>query len=204
MRDLTGKTQVNAARKAGDIQEAQALSSAADVGVAGERAGELLQPFQQVGQRGVDLSGFLGDPEQQFDFLQNNPLFQSALDTANLRTEQRAASRGRLSSGDTLERLTANTLQTARPFLQDQRSDILNLLNLGRGVASEQGGIIQGTATDVANLETGGAAAQAGGIVAGANARGARAGNLLSLPSAISGGISGVSGLVGTIKGLFS
>jgi len=102
------------------------------------------------------------------------------LQNANIRTERGAAARGRSTAGDTLEQLTANTLQTARPFLQDQRSDILNLLKLGRGVASERGGIGQQTAANVANLQTGGAAAQAGGIVGAANARGAGAANLLS------------------------
>jgi hypothetical protein len=181
IRDLTGKTAVRAATQAGELQRETAFGAAEDVGAAGAQAGELLQPFQDIGQRGVDLAGFLGDPNQQFQFLQQNPLFQRALESANVRTERRAATRGRLSAGDTLEELTANTFQQARPFIQDQRSDILNLLNLGRGVASERGGIIQGTAADVANLQTGGAAAQAAGIVGAANARGQRAGNILSL-----------------------
>ena len=204
MRDLTGKTAADAAKKSGRLQRGQAFQSAEDVAAAGGEAGALLDPFADVGARGIDLAGFLGDPTAQFDFLQNNPLFQSALEGANVRTEQRAASRGRLSAGDTLEQLTANTLQTARPFIQDQRSDILNLLNLGRGVASEQGGIIQGTAADVANLQTGGTSAQAAGVVGAANARGQRAGNILSLPSAIGGAASGVSGAIGAVKGLFS
>ena len=164
----------------------------------------MLQPFEQVGQRGVDLAGFLGDPGAQFDFLQNNPLFQSALQNANLQMQRGAAARGRLSSGDTLEQLSQNTLLAAQPLLQNQRSDILNLLNLGRGVASERGGIIQGTAADVANLQTGGAAAEAGGIIGAANARGQRAGNILSLPTSIAGGISGISSGIKAGKELFS
>lgn len=155
--------------------------------MAGGEAGALLDPFAQVGQRGIDLAGFLGDPTAQFDFLQSNPLFQSALENANIQTGRRAASRGRLSAGDTFEQLAANTLLTAQPLLQNQRSDILNLLNLGRGVATEQGGILQGTAADVANLQTGGAAAQAAGVVGAANARGQRAGNVLNLAGQIAG-----------------
>lgn len=221
---MTGKTASDAAKKSGLLQREQGFASAEDVGAAGreaeglvrlagqraggtigragQEAGQLLDPFAQVGQQGLDLAGFLGDPGAQFDFLQNNPLFQSALDTANLRTEQRAASRGRLSSGDTLEQLSQNTLLAAQPLLQSQRSDILNLLNLGRGVATEQGDILRGTAgqradiglgtagdlanlrtgtaADVANLQTGGTAAEAAGIVGGANVRGQAAGNILS------------------------
>ena len=167
------------------------------------QAGELLQPFQDVGQRGVDLAGVLGDPNQQFEFLQQNPLFQRALENANIQTQRVGASRGRLSAGDTFEQLAANTLQTARPFLQDQRSDILNLLNLGRGVATERGGILQGTAADVANLQTGGSAAEAAGIVGAANARGDRAGNILSLAGNIGPGIKSARTGFEAVKGLF-
>jgi len=204
IRDLTGKTQVRAATQAGELQRETAFGAAEDVGVAGAEAGELLQPFADVGQRGLDFAGFLGDPNAQFQFLQQNPLFQQALEGANVRTERRAASRGRLSAGDTFEQLAANTLQQARPFLQDQRSDILNLLNLGRGVATEQGGLLRGTAADVANLQTGGTAAEAAGVVGAANARGSRAGNILSLAGNIGPGITAAKTGFGAVKGLFA
>lgn len=189
IRDLTGKTAVEAAEKSGDVLQEQAVSSAADVGAAGEAAQQFLQPFAGVGQRGVELSGFLGDPQAQFDFIQNNPLFQSGLQNLNRQTQTSAAASGRLSSGDTLERLTQNATLAAQPLIDRQRSDILNLLNLGRGVASEQAGITQGTSADVANLLTGGASAQAAGITGAATARGQRAGNILDIGALLAGSV---------------
>ncbi len=217
VRDLTGKTAAKSAKSAGQTQQRQALSSARDinqaglvsrtqVGRAGQQAGSLLDPFAEVGQQGLDQSGFLTDPQAQFDFLQSNPLFQLALDQANVGTQQSAAAQGRLSAGDTLQQLSNNVLLSAQPLIAQQRQSIGGLIDLGRGVASEQGGILQntagnianirqGTATNVANLQTGGAAAQAAGIVGAANARGARAGNILGLAT---GGLSQAAGIAPT------
>ena len=72
VRRLTGKTAAQAATRAGEVQQTQALASAADVGVAGTQAGALLDPFAQLGQTGVEQAGFLTDPQAQFEFLQNN------------------------------------------------------------------------------------------------------------------------------------
>lgn len=161
IRDLTGRTAVDAATNAADAQV-----------VGGEEASALLDPFQQIGQQGLDQSGFLTDSAQQFDFLQNNPLFQLGLDNANQQTMQGAASRGRLSSGDTLQQLNNNALLAGQGLIGDQKNSIQNLLSTGLNVAGAQG-----------NLRTGQAAAQAGGIVGAANARGARAQNVFDLGS---------------------
>jgi hypothetical protein len=158
-RDLTGRTAVDAAGQAGDVQAQGAIE-----------ASQLLDPFAGVGQQGVDQANFLTDPNAQFDFLQNNPLFKMALDSANQNTLGFAASKGRISAGDTLTSLNNNTLLTAQPFINDQKQSIGDLLNFGVGVAGNQG-----------NLRTGQAAAEAGGIVGQANARGQRAQNVLDL-----------------------
>ena len=159
LRDLTGRTAVDAAGQAGDVQAQGAIE-----------ASQLLDPFQQIGQQGLDQANFLTDPNAQFDFLQNNPLFQMSLDNANQNTLGLAASRGRLSSGDTLQQLSNNTLLAAQPLIGQQKQSIGDLLNFGLSTAGSQG-----------NLRTGQAAAQAGGIVGAANARGDRAQNVLDL-----------------------
>jgi len=102
--------------------------------------------------------------------LQNNPLFQASLDNANQQTLQSAAARGRLSSGDTLQQLSQNTLLSASPLIQQQKQSIGDLLTIGQNVAGNQG-----------NLLTGGAAAQAGGLIGGANARTQGVNNILNL-----------------------
>lgn len=159
VRDITGKTAVDAAGKAAD---AQVLGA--------QEASALFDPFKGIGQQGLAQSNFLTDPNAQFDFLQNNPLFQLGLDNANTQTMQSAAARGRLSAGDTLQQLNNNALLAASPLIQGQKQSIGDLLNFGLTSAANQG-----------NLRTGQAAAQAGGIVGQANARGQSAQGIAGL-----------------------
>ena len=118
IRDLTGKTAVNAAGSAAD---AQVLGA--------QEASALFDPFKGIGQQGLEQTGFLTDPNAQFDFLQNNPLFQSILDqnnqvTANAQDNlfKSAAARGRLSAGDTLQQTQRLGEQSANNLLLSARS----------------------------------------------------------------------------------
>ena len=159
VRDFTGKTAVKAATQGADVQVQ-----------AGADASALLDPFKGIGQQGLAQSNFLTDPNAQFDFLQNNPLFQMGLDNANEQTMQSSASRGRLSAGDTLQQLTNNSMLASQGLIGDQKNSIQNLLGMGLNVAGNQG-----------NLRTGQGSAQAAGIVGAANARGARAQGIVDL-----------------------
>jgi hypothetical protein len=173
---------------------ARAAMDAAEVQrQAGQEASALLNPFQQLGQSGLDQAGFLTDPNAQFQFLQSNPLFQMGLDNLNTQTQKNAAATGRLSATDTQQQFMNNSLLAASPLIQGQQNQISNLLNMGLGVAGNQG-----------NLLTGQAAAQAGGIVGAANARQAGVGNLMQLggmalagSGLFAGGAGGAAGAAG-------
>lgn len=233
VRHLTGKTAARGAERAGDVQQAAAEDIAAqtdaigqeqvarvgaagqqagvDIGAAGQQAGALFDPFAQLGQQGIDQAGFLTDPNAQFDFLQNNPLFQMGLDNANTQTNQMAAARGRLTAGDTLQQLSQNALLTASPLIEQQKQAIQNQLSMGQSAAANQANLLTGTAGQQANLLTGtagnqanlamgnqatvgnllgsAAAAQAAGIVGAANAKGAGASSILNIGSQLAGSL---------------
>lgn len=172
---LTGKSQAKAIEKGADLQFQ-----------AGEEASALLDPFQAIGQQGLDQAGFLTDPQAQFDFLQSNPLFQYGLDAGqNALTgiTQSAAARGRLSAGDTATNLQdqgfRNALLAAQPLISEQKASIGDLLNFGQSTALNQG-----------NLRTGQAAAQAGGLIGSANARSQGAQNILDFGTKVAGQIA--------------
>ena len=151
-----------AANKASNSAEDTAKAAAAAAGVQqdfSQQASALLDPFQEIGQQGVDQASFLTSPDEQFQFLQDNPLFQLSLDNANTQTQQSAAARGRLSSGDTLQQLSNNTLLAAAPLISDQKNSIGSLLNFGQATAANQGSLL-----------TGQGASLAGGIIGGQNA----------------------------------
>ena len=157
-----------------------------------EQAQTFFEPFAGAGARGVEASNFLADPQAQFDFLQSNPLFNLALENANTQTNQRAASRGRLSAGDTLQSLSNNVLLSAQPLIDRQRQDATNLLQFGGDIAGSQANISIGEAANLGNLRTDIGAANAAGLVGAANARGQGADNALKVAGTVASFFSDV------------
>tara|TARA_R110000851_G_scaffold331616_1_gene506041 strand:- start:128 stop:817 length:690 start_codon:yes stop_codon:yes gene_type:complete len=194
---LSGKTAAKAAVKGGEIQSQANLAAAEDAGIAGKSASNLLNPFALAARGGVDNASFLTDPSKQFDFLQNNPLFKMGLDNANEKTLKMSAAQGRLSSGDTLQQLTNNSLLAASPLINNQKQSISELLTMGQNTAANQGSILQNTAANVGNLKTGAAAAQAGGIIGAENARGAGYQNMINLAGQVAGAAMGMPSMGG-------
>tara|TARA_R110000787_G_scaffold167889_3_gene280885 strand:- start:11270 stop:11884 length:615 start_codon:yes stop_codon:yes gene_type:complete len=146
-----------------------------------------LQPFQQLSQQGLEQANFLTDPNAQFDFLQNNPLFQMGLDNANTQTNQMAASRGRLSAGDTLQQLNNNALLTAAPLIGQQKQSIQDLLSRGFNNSQAQANTALGVGSQLANAQTEIGNARAGGIIGQQNAQSANQQNLLNLAGQLGG-----------------
>ncbi len=146
-------------------EEAAALQKTAAV-----EAGALFDPFAALGQQGLEQAGFLTDPNAQFNYLQSNPLFQMGLDNLNQQTQRTAAATGRLSGDDTAMQFNQNALLAASPLLNQQTANINNLLGYGLQTAGSQG-----------NYLTGGAAAEAAGMVGAENARTQGTNNLLNL-----------------------
>ncbi len=175
-------TQQATAEQLAAIREAQTRTEQGGVTSQG-----FLEPLAGVGQRGIDLAGFLGDPNAQAQFAQNNPLFQLGLQNLNEQTQKSAASRGRLTAGDTLTQLQNNATLAAQPLIDRQRQDILSLLGIGQNVAGQQVGIEQGTTRQLTDLITGGGATQAAGTIAGENAASARRGNIFDIGSQLAG-----------------
>ena len=187
IRNLTGKTAANAARDSGEVQANAALEAAELQVQGGKDASALLNPFANIGEQGLAQSNFLTDPNAQFEFLQNNPLFQNALSAGDQNVDrlmQSAAARGRLSAGDTAQQLQTlgqqNLLQAAFPLIQGQKQSIGDLLNFGSTTASNQGNLLTGQAAAAAGGISDAAAAQAAGMVGGANAQGQGSQNILN------------------------
>lgn len=196
---LTGSEDAKAAKQSMEVQKQQAISNASDIGAASKSALSRYDPLQEVGQRGIDLSGFLGDADQQFSFLQNNPLFQLGLDNLNKQTSKSASSTGRLNTGDTYDQIVNNATLAGQPILDRQRQDIMNLLGISQNATNNQANIEMTTAQDVANLLSGGAASEAAGIVGAQNAKSGAFGNIIDLGTSIFGGIGTNSSPTSTV-----
>ncbi len=154
--DLWGMQGEDEAREA-SIESQSEMEQALDAAMMETRRSRdegqsFLQPYGDVGLQGVENAGFLTDPQAQFDYLQNNPLFQLALDNANRTTQASSAARGRLSAGDTLAQLSNNVLLSAQPLINDQKNSIQNLLNFGGGIGTAQANTAIGEGTALSGL----------------------------------------------------
>ena len=183
IRDITGKTAVDAAKKGGEAQVEQSRLALDELRASKDQGLGFLQQFNQLGQQGLDQANFLTDSQAQFDFLQNNPLFQMGLDNANTQTNQMAASRGRLSSGDTLQQLNNNALLTAAPLIGQQKQSIQDLLSRGFNTSQAQSNAALGFGSQLGEAQNNIGNAIAGNVTGQANARGASANNIANMVS---------------------
>jgi len=170
----------DAASDATDAQAAATQSALQASREGSERGLEFLEPYSEIGLTGLDKAPFLTDPQQQFDFLQNNPLFQASLEAANTGTMNLAAARGRISAGDTLQQLSRNVLLSASPLIAQQKQSIGDLLNIGTGVSRSQANTAIGAGSDISNLIASGGANQAAGDIAQGNIGANLVNNLLT------------------------
>ena len=190
---LGGGDQADAATSASQAQVKSTREAIKAQQDAAKLAQTRLRPFQGLVNQSIEGAGFLADPQAQFQFLQNNPLFDLALENVNRQTQQSAAAQGRLSAGDTLQQLGQNVMLASTPLIDRQRQDISNLLNIGTGIAQTQANVDIGAGSSIAPLIQDIGAAQAGGIIGAQNAKTAGTQNLLS---GIAGGLSG-AGMLG-------
>jgi len=200
IKSITGSAAADAATRGAELQEASTREAIAATQAAAERGQEFLQPFEAPGQQGLEQASFLTDPQQQFDFLQSNPLFSLALEQAQTGTQKLAAARGRLSAGDTLEQLSKNVLLSASPLIGEQKRSIAGLLDFGRGIAGQQANVEIGTGSQISPLLQDVGNIQAAGGIGVANARAQGTSNLINLATlGASGGFGGGGGGGGAV-----
>jgi len=185
---LTGSDGAKSAARATRFQQKSINQAMDTTRGAYDDAGAYFDPFQGMIQQAGQGSDIIADPQAQYDFLQNNPLFQLAMDNANRQTMQGAAAGGRINAGDTLTDLTNNTMLQAMPFLDRQRQDI----QMGMGLASNMGNLALGEGQDIAGYQTDIGNVRAAGQIAKSNARAAGAQGLLSAGTALAGGMMGM------------
>lgn len=179
---LLGETSGERAARRGARQQMNAAGRAQDI------VSEETAPFRQLGEFGAGqvpgavLEGdFLPAQVTSQDVIAD-PFFQALAQEQDQRLLASAAARGRTGAGGTGNQLQQNLLLLGNQFREDERlrrqqtfqnrlaqnqqrfGQLLNLTSLGANAAT-------GTATQLANLETGAASAGAAGRIGQANAR---------------------------------
>jgi hypothetical protein len=190
--DVTGVTdQRRAAESAARTQAESGEAAILRQEEAAQRAQGFFEPFAGVAEQGAAGASFLTDPQERFDFLQSNPLFELALENANQRTQQSASANRRLSFGDTLQQLSNNVLLSSQPLLATQDRNITNLLGIGSNIAGNRANIETGLGANVSDLTTGIGSSLSAGQIAAGGAQGQGFKNLIDITGAIGGVATG-------------
>ena len=205
---ITGKTQADAALAAADVQTQTGQAQAANLlAREGEITGQF-QPFADFGaglipgaQQAFGQQQALFGPQAGANLLQSDT-FQALLGRGQEDILGRQAALGRVGTGETQGFLQENALRTGFDVLnQERQAALANTQSFLGGVGQGQqaaGGIasaLQNSILNQANLQTGAAAAEAGGLIGAANAQTAGVGNVLGLgAAALSSGFGGFGG----------
>lgn len=151
--------QAKASERAGQLQAESARE-------ARDQMERLNKPYLELGESAIPgLQQFVDDPTG-FNYLNENPMFQAAVDYGSERIENYASAGGRLNSGGTVDQLFQNYLATGDRFVNSGFQRAFAPVQLGQNSANFQGSTAANLITDAGN-------AQAAGVVGAANARAA-------------------------------
>ena len=180
---FTGKEAAKESTRAG-IRSARAEEEARNQLI------ERTQPFVDVGVGAAGgLQQFIDDPSG-YSFLENNPMFQAAVNNAGDRIGNANASRGKFNSGGTVDQLFQNYLATGDQFVNSGFNRQYQPTQFG-------GNMALGVGTNVGNSITAGQNALNAGNIGAANARSAGMSNLIGLGTTIYGATGGFGNLFG-------
>lgn len=184
---FTGSSGAKAAQSAAMFQYLATQQASQQAKQASDQARADLAPYSEIGlSQALPLLEML-TPEGQADYVENNPLFDAALESANNATLNNRAARGKLRSGGTLDALKDNYLSTAMPLINQQQNSLFNALNLGQSSAAGQANTALTTGNNLSSMALQGGNAIASGITGRAAAHQAGATNILNLGSSLAG-----------------
>jgi hypothetical protein len=202
--DITGKTAARAATKAGELQQQAAQEAAAlTKQYEGQITGQF-DPYNQFGQSFIPMAQQAAQQQQNLfgegagDAVMNSPMFQAMLAQSNEEVMNRQGALGRVGTGESQQMLQDAALRTGYGVLQGERQaamqnlgSLMGGVGMGQQAAGSIANALQNSLAGQTGFNTGGAAAQAGGIVGAANAKSQGAANLLGAgTSLLTGGFS--------------
>ena len=169
-----GKRAAGAARESAQLQADSARE-------ARDQMERLNKPYLELGESAIPgLQQFIDDPTG-FNYLNENPMFNAAVDYGSERIENYASAGGRLNSGGTIDQIFKNYMATGDQLVNSGFQRAMAPVQLGQSSANFQG-------ANAANLITGAGNAQAAGIVGAGNAKAAGINNAVGILGQTLGG----------------
>jgi len=168
---ISSRQSANAAKDAAAVQQAAANNAIAEQRRQQEQVRADLQPFRDAGaETAPGLTKLVNDPNEQRNFIQNNPFYQTLADDAKNKLFANQAAKGKLGSGGTAQALQNSLLLLGESLLNNDVSRKQTLVNTGQNAAAQTGVLGQSSTQNITNLTTQGGNAQAAGIIGANNA----------------------------------
>jgi hypothetical protein len=135
------------------LNVARAASIAAlDQGVANVRGD--YQPYLDAGEDAITgLGKLVTDPQQQLDFIQNNPFFEALADESEQRLLQNQAAKGRVGTGSTQAELQQNMLRLGNDLLNTTINQRLAVADRGMAAADAVSAAELNRSNSIAQIE---------------------------------------------------
>ena len=119
-------------------------------------------PYQTAGKQALNgLSGLITDPNQQLNYVQNNPFFNAMADNAQSRLFNNQAARGKVGSGGTAEALQNSMLLLGEDLVNNNINQRMNLVDRGMRAEAATATAGQNAANNIGNYRMQGARGRA-------------------------------------------
>ena len=198
---FTGGAAADASKNAANIQALAGQKGIDIQGAATDQARADLAPFANAGKSTIPgLTSLVNDPQAKANFINSNPVFNTAADNAQRRIFANQAARGKLGSGDTAKALQNSLILLGNDLANQNIDQRFRLADVGQNASLGQAAATTNAANNITDLTTGIANAQAAGQIGAANAKAGGAGNILDTGLGLLGLLKGTN--LGGILGL--
>lgn len=185
---ISAKQSASAARQAASAQYESTQAALERQAEQDAKTRADLAPYREAGEATAPgLTKLVNDPNEQKNFIQSNPFYQSLAKDATDKLFANQAAKGKLGSGGTAEALQNSLLLLGNELLSSDVARKQTLVNTGQSAAAQTGVLGQAGTSNATDLITQGGNARAAGIIGANNARVQGAQDLVNLTSAVGG-----------------
>lgn len=178
---FVGNTAADASKQAAQVQAQSGADAIAFQRESRDLARSDLSPFVKFGTSNLQGLTDILTPQGQANYLQQNPLFNIAMNNLNRQSNNTFLGRGKV--GDATGQLVNNAYLAGAPLLQQQTSNLFNAANIGQASAAGQANTAMGAGNSISDILTGIGNANAAGLTGAANAQNQGANNVAGLAS---------------------
>lgn len=178
--DVTGSNAAaDAAKSAANAQVAAGKEQIGYLRESRDLARQDLMPYTQAGTNLLPFYQMLLNPQNQANYLQNNPMFQAAIEKSNTGFKNTLGFQGK--RGDLQNAITQNYMATGQSYVNNALNNLLQPIQMGQSSAAGQANSALTSGQQIGDAMTGIGNARAAGIVGAGNAQANTFNNMLNL-----------------------